>query len=242
MLIFVDKNLQKTVFLHVPKCSGEYFRKEIVKNFEIINEEKIKVFHETHFKDLKLNAFSAFERVVKMIDTEYSISKYGPDEHKMFSTYVLYKNVVNFLNPSEYKFIAFVRNPYQRYISIYFHYNNQDVYTIEQLKTKSIQECIAETREKFNTFMRNNYKLIDTEPHQDILMFDRQYKFLVDENGNLPSNMVVHKLEDSLPEMFSSFNNFNIKNYNLDDYYDVDTKELVYQTYIKDFELFGYDK
>ena len=242
MLIFIDKNSQKTVFLHLPKCSGEYFRKEIVKSFEIINEEKVKVFHETHFKDLKLNAFSAFERITKMIDTEYSISKYGPEQFKLFSTYVLYKNIIHFLDPSEYKFIAFVRNPYQRYISIYFHYNNQDVYTIEQLKTKTIQECIAETREKFNTFIRNNCKLIDTEPHQDILMFDRQHVFLVDENGNLPSNMVIYKLEENLPEIFSSFNNFNIKNYNLDDYYDLDTKELVYQGYIKDFELFGYDK
>ena len=242
MLIFIDKDLQKTVFLHLPKCSGEYFRKEIVNTFEIINEEKIKVFHKPHFKDLKLNAFSAFERIIKMIDTEYSISKYGPDEHKMFSTYVLYKNVINFLDPSEYKFIAFVRNPYQRYISIYFHYNNQDVYTIEQLKTKTIQDCIAETREKFNTFIRNNYGLGYTEPHQDILMFDRQHVFLTDKNGNLPSNIVIYKLEDSLPEMFNSFINFNIKNYNLDDYYDLDTKELVYQTYKKDFELFGYNK
>ena len=236
------QRIQKIVFLHIPKCSGEYFRKEIVKNFEIINEEKVKVFHETHFKDLKLNAFSAFERITKMIDTEYSISKYGPEQFKLFSTYVLYKNIIHFLDPIEYTFIAFVRNPYQRYISIYFHYNNQDVYTIEQLKTKTIQECISETRQQFNTFIRNNYKLVDTEPHQDILMFDRQYVFLIDENGNLPSNMRVYKLEDNLPEIFGSFNDFNIKNYNLDEYYDLDTKEIVYELYKKDFELFGYDK
>ena len=239
MLIFTDKN-SRFVFLHIPKCSGEYFRREIVKNFEIINEEKMKVLHKNHFTNMKLNAFSAFDRVIKMIDTEYSISKYGPDEHKMFSTYVLYKNVVQFLDPSEYTFIAFVRNPFQRFISIYFHYNNQDVYTIEQLKTKSIQECISETRQQFNTFIRNNYKLVDTEPHQDIVMFDRQYVFLVDENGNLPSNMRIYKLEENLPEMFSSFTDFNIKNYTLDDYYDLDTKEIIYNLYKKDFELFGY--
>lgn len=76
------------------------------------------------------------------------------------------------------------------------------------------------------------------------LFFRQQYKYVIDENGNIPNDVTIYKLEDYETNIeaqeFFQFENFNLKRYNYADYYDNECLELINEVYKKDFELLSY--
>ncbi len=74
----------------------------------------------------------------------------------------------------------------------------------------------------------------------------QQYKFIVDENNNIPNDIIIYKLEeyasDSSADQLFNFENFNLKVYDHMEYFDDETLEIVNRKYSMDFELLGYNK
>ena len=92
MLIFSEKNnTNMFIFLHIPKNSGRYMRNQISQNFN------------THNCPIDNN-------IVSFLD----ITK---DKIKAHCNYISIKQFY----PINYKIITFIKNPYDRCISIFFH-------------------------------------------------------------------------------------------------------------------------
>jgi len=74
----------------------------------------------------------------------------------------------------------------------------------------------------------------------------QQYKYIIDENDNIPNDVTIYKLEEyetnTEAKEFFQFENFNLKKYNYADYYDNECLAIINEVYKKDFELFGYEK
>jgi len=189
MLLFGDNY----VFLHIPKNSGKYIRKQIRNQFEVEDIESGPV----------------------------PISRYGVH----VNWHPTYKKLVDIHYK---KFITFSRNPYDRLISTYFYLHMTDPKTIDDFKN-------------FVKFELINFKFENIEIDFENLNFDfffQQYKFILDNDENIPSNLTIYKLEE--PQDFIKFEDFNLKRYNYQDYYDDEMIQIVNSIYQKDFELLGY--
>lgn len=210
MLLF-EYNKTKFIYIHIPKNCGRYIRKQIYSNFECFN----------------VNEGYPYPVSFKVSnDCGYNLhDKYSQIKH-------LSDN-----------FITFVRNPYHRAISFFYLkiFENNVFVTdtpvidfiqnpLEILKTKHMDDLISILKSEFKKFILS---LADTS-------LSCQYKYLVDEDGNIPENITCYKLEE--PETFShlEFKNFNLKTYDLSEYYDSETLEAVNVYFKKDFEIFNY--
>ena len=114
----------------------------------------------------------------------------------------------------DYNYFTYTRNPYDRLISAYFFKN----------KNKG--------KNDFMDFVKNILISLDfsLKFDQNIIHYYPQYLFLCDENLILQENIKIYKLENENP-----------KRYNLTDYFDKISIQIVNQIYNKDFLLFGYD-
>lgn len=140
--------------------------------------------------------------------------------------YLLVSNYINFSRTQNISFFTFVRNPYSRLISIFFYKNPQ----------KTINDFI--------NFIKNEltYFIFDEKFDSNIVHYYPQYLFLVDQNKNVNKDIRVFKLEeyDYYDNNFIKLQNFNLKKYNLCDYYSNDTLEIVNAIYFNDFKIFNY--
>ena len=210
MLIF-NFNETKTIYIHIPKNCGRYIRKQIYNNFEC-------------------------ECVNPGYSYPVSYKVSNDSGYHLHDRYTQVKDLAD-------NFITFVRNPYHRAISFFYLkiFENHVFITdtpvidfirtpLDILKTKDISELTNLLKAEFKKFILDvtNTSLIS------------QYNYLIDENGNVPSNMTVYKLEE--PETFShlNFQDFQLKEYQLSEYFDNETLEIVTNIFQKDFELFGY--
>lgn len=123
-----------------------------------------------------------------------------------------------------YKF-TIVRNPYDRVMSYYFWHKG--------------------TKKMRNGFDKNDFKLFVRK------LSDFQFKYITDpETGEILVDKIV-KYETMANELgtipklkrfnFSNLPKLNVSKNN-SSFYDTELKELVYNKFIKDFELFGYQK
>jgi hypothetical protein len=146
---------------------------------------------------------------------------------------------------------CFVRNPYDRLVSEYFwKIKDNDLRLGINCKNMSFKSFVYQLSLKFN-------KLLDY-PHNEVSHFLPQYLFVCDENGELLVDL-VKKYEDGLEEGlqqlfyelgYNDYDNINLPKSNVTrnnrkkytEYYDEQTKDIVYDLYRNDFEIFGYDK
>jgi|688.fasta_scaffold22242_9 hypothetical protein len=133
------------------------------------------------------------------------------------SKFFLEKNV-------SYKFISFIRNPYDRIISGYSHLN------------------LNRSSEDFNNFLINYLDMKEFEKNYQKIHLLPQYKFLENKKNkkieivnfdNVCNNQKVTSCELTLKD-------FRLKKYNLKDYFNNKSLKIFNKFYEKDFEIGRY--
>jgi len=235
MLIFSNfDDEKKYVFIHILRCSGRYIRKQIYNKFK------------TYF---------VFPEIVSNPQANPVSSTSETDKrYLMHERYLKYKSY----NLGETKFITFIRNPYDRLISCYYYYllsmyyddstNKNDfleflIISFQNLKTKTMDELMEKFKANFKKYIKTEVENLN---HDFNYILCPQYKFIVDENNQIPNDVTIYKLEEYTPEsepgLFFQFENFNLKVYDHSEYFDNETLEIVNRKYNIDFELLGYKK
>jgi hypothetical protein len=123
-------------------------------------------------------------------------------------------------NQTPYNYYTYTRNPYHRLISA-FYYKNKD-------KDKDNDKC------SIKDFIKNELQTYEFSTVYDkkIIHYYPQWLFVCDENFNIPSHIKIYKIEDCE----------NPKIYDLKQFLDNESIELINKIYEKDFLLFGYEK
>jgi len=130
-------------------------------------------------------------------------------------------------NSEEYRYITFVRNPYDRFISAFKYKFPKANVTIMQSFIKSILP-----KYQFDNYYKHN-----------IIHFYPQYLFLTnehDEEWNISKNIEVTKLENAKDYTFIHLNNFNLPKYKYAEYFDNECISILNKIYEKDFMIFHY--
>tara|TARA_B100000902_G_scaffold265513_1_gene251602 strand:+ start:18188 stop:18751 length:564 start_codon:yes stop_codon:yes gene_type:complete len=121
---------------------------------------------------------------------------------------------ISFLKGQQINYYTYTRNPYNRVISAFFYLNNKS-------NINDFKNWVKEDLTKYDFNTNFNSKIIHYYP---------QYMFIC--NSDFQINEVKF---EKLETKYSS-----IKNYNLPDYFDLETIETINKIYKKDFELFNY--
>ena len=210
------------LYIHIPKTGGMSIEKYLYDKFNIERTYKTSYGYSHPDIDFK-NLFGK--------DQEYTL------QHLTYQKYSNYGYLFDLdILDATLNIIATIRNPYERIISDMFFFIVQTNINIDSTK-KDIEDAIRVY------LYREDY---DYDNHRL-----PQYQFLVDNNGNIPRNIVILKTENLHQEMkdigFSDFNYSENKNRigKSINYYDLLTEEsirMINDFYDKDFELFGYTK
>jgi hypothetical protein len=237
MLIFSDINdeTKKYIFIHIARCSGKYIRKQIYNRFK------------TYFVSPDIVSYP------EIINPVSSTSE-TDNQYIMHQTYLKYKSY----NLGQTKFITFVRNPYDRLISAYYYYllslyyddlsNKNDILEFitspfQSLKIKTMDEFIQKFKADFKKYVKTEVENLNEDFNY---ILTPQYKYIVDENNQIPEDITIYKLEEYTTEseagVFFQFENFTLEVYDHSEYFDDETLEIVNRKYSKDFELLGYEK
>ena len=200
MLIFSEKNTANMyIFLHIPKNSGRYMRNQICIKFD------------THNCPINNNNISLLDIT--------------NNEFKVHCNYITIKKYY----PTNYKIITFIRNPYDRCISIFFH-----IYKI------------FESIDNFKKFLKTqliNFLELD-EYHK--FWFTPQVNYILNSDGEIPNDITIYKLEEYTSESevgkFLQFKDFQLKKYDYSLYLDTECIEIINKVYNKDFIILNYEK
>jgi len=252
MIIFTENtnanptNAEKIyILIHIPKNSGRYMRKEITNRFIIIN---------------KINDLTIVKTEIK--NDGFFVPQHN-DGDIVLPAHTSYNKFKEY-NINVEKFFTFTRNPYDRFLSGYFYclelnilkfilrnikftFNTNFVIDeeIEYSKDALLSYSSNEFKEKLKIFIKIIKELSDNNNLMNTI-FKPQYIFVTDENGNIPTDIKIYKLEDyetnTEAQDFFKFENFKLKTYNYSDYYDDECISIINEIYKKDFELFGYKK
>ena len=228
MLTFYSNGV-KYIYIHIPKNSGTYIRNQIcskLENVSIFNllEETGVILPENILEEIKNLHFLFYHFSYSLIKSQSQFSsKITPD----------------------CKYITFVRNPYNKLISGYFY--KYYIKKTPEFKTITFIGLKDENEEEFTSLVVEFKRLIKEnllEYSETDLFFRQQYKYITDENGNIPHDVTIYKLEDyetnTEAQEFFQFKNFNLKRYNYADYYDNECLTIINEVYKKDFELLSY--
>jgi hypothetical protein len=128
---------------------------------------------------------------------------------------------------------AFIRNPFDRLVSMYFSNKQLGNEWIKEFDTfeKFINGLIGGEVKKYRHYESLSYYLVDKDNNITV-DFIGKYENLENDFGKI-SNILG--LTGNIPKINTSEHD------NYRKYYNHTTKELVYKYYQKDFELFGYE-
>lgn len=203
--------MKKGIFVHIPKTAGKSVLFEIRKR-------KLPVLCFGHKKMIEIinNKNNDLRNIVRNV-----------------------KHIK--VNVDEYISFAFVRNPYDRFLSSYHFY--KDIYTgkrgvnIEIGKYKSFNDfCLNFKNFKYKNdlqFIEQKKFLYNTE-NKKIVNFIGKFENLDDEWKKLCDLLEIEY--DKLPIKNAS------KHKNWEEVYDDKMKNIVYNLFSEDFECFGYEK
>lgn len=155
--------------------------------------------------------------------------------------------ILKAINPKKYSFrFTFVRNPYDRLVSAYKDKVRKPCETgVISYNYKLLKEDMS-----FKDFVRAVHKTPDDKIDRH---FRSQYWSLKDDEGGIYPDF-IGKFENIQEDYKKLMNNLGIENPpelphrrnskkgNYMDYYDEETKKLVYERYYEDFKLGGYEK
>lgn len=123
---------------------------------------------------------------------------------------------ISFLKEENISYYTYTRNPYNRIISAFFYKNPK----------RNIDD--------FKLFVKNDLIKYNFNEKYDknVIHYYPQYMFICDNSFQI-NEVKFYKLEDN--------KDFNIKEYNLSDYFEAETIQIINQIYKKDFEYFNYE-
>jgi len=204
MYIF-EKGNDLYVYIHIPKNHGTYIRSRIYDNYNVI-QSFWGIFNHRDFAHLP-----------------YLFRKKFIEQSK-----VIKERKTRFPNQT-IQYITFIRNPYDRVISAFFHLHRADL-------------ARRPNREKyFIDFVEHeliNYKFNDY--NSDYIHYYPQYKFVIDQNGKIGSDITFYKSDQYHNQELVFPDTWIVRKYNLKQYYTQHTLDIVNQLYAKDFEIFNY--
>jgi hypothetical protein len=223
------------VFLHIPKAAGTTVEKILdmscKSNFFTIDRN-----HGGNVNWISLEKFSEEEK------------QFCAAKNMQHFTFLELKKILEpeFFN-NAFKF-SVVRNPYSRIISEYFFVKK--IAGFNPLLTNIEVDCPS-----FSFFVKTQLILPRLQRvHKFDGHLETQASFLLNENGDLSSINKIYKFETEMQDCLDFCRqraNINIMNIharegdydkNIAQYYDAETKDLVYNFYKQDFDLFGYNK
>ncbi len=141
---------------------------------------------------------------------------------------------------------TFVRNPYDRLVSCY-----EDKIMSDRKKEDLLIKNELYKKMPFKEFVKAIYSISDIRADQHI---KSQYFFVADRKGNLLVDFIgkFENLQDDYKKICKKLGikkpkklptkNKSKRKKDYREYYDKETKRLVYERYKKDFEMFGYSK
>lgn len=145
----------------------------------------------------------------------------------------------------EYYIVSGFRNPYSRFVSIFHFIFDRETRTTDEFKAFAKKKIWEEK----NLINRPNYQL-NLSDIFEYQKFKPQYLVRVENLYEDIMNLwfVKEKKDDKLLEIMDSYVNTNNFHHeqgprpSWQEHYDEETANLVYDFFIKDFELGGYDK
>jgi hypothetical protein len=162
------------------------------------------------------------------IKNKYKIIKAFWDVGKIDRAHIPYSMRHIFIkNPQECRYITFVRNPYDRFISAFKYKFPKKSILMMQTFIKDILPTY-----QFDKFYNPN-----------IIHFYPQYLFLTneqDEEWDINNTIEVTKLENAADYKFIRFKNFNLTKYKYTEYFDNECISILNKIYEKDFMIFHY--
>jgi len=212
----------KTIFIHIPKCAGT-------------SVEKVLIDYQLDRKTFKAD----LQKWWGNLNTTHG--KYELD-HSTFS--YLQNNCKNY-NPQFFKFCV-VRNPYSRLVSEFHHCKKKGSRFVKNFTDFK----------SFVYFIRDNFEFIlnnEEKKHHIVSHYIPQYKFVyIDgvckmdyvmkfEKINKDWEILCKKLKINR-KLIKDGTYSSGKKYNYNEYYDDELRNIVYNLYKEDFELFNYPK
>ena len=212
----------KAIFIHIPKAGGTSIESTIC-DFPL-------------FRYKLINKYCWYGNI-KNNDIKYEL------DH---STMAYLKNNCKYFNNNYFKF-AVVRNPYARLVSEYHYCKYQYSRFIKKLD--SFKDFVYELRDKFKYVIQNKEKdhlyvshylpqYLFTHNYKKIQLVNKIYKL-----ENIKEDWIdICKNLDIDKELLKTEKNSSKFNYNYEDYYDKELKDIVYELYKDDFIIFKYEK
>ena len=225
----------KIIFIHIPKTGGGTI------------EKSLGIFGEDNNGSLKVNNNILYGKESNKFLQHLTIQEIYKVKQKEFSNY---------------KKISFVRNPYDKIVSEYLW--RIQVYAKKKIEFKKylFDEVIPRKNGK-NIFIQDFYKDESLIPLMDIHYLE-QYKFLVNKDGSFDTDF-IGKFENLEEDFFKTFgfkilenkihkskSNYlyylykkivpkSLKKKAYRQFYDNETRDLVYKEYNKDIKYFNYN-
>lgn len=212
----------KTVFIHIPKAGGTSIE-SILCDFPL-------------FKYQLVNKYNWYGNI-RNKEIKYEL------DH---STMAYIKKNCKYYDNTYFSF-TIVRNPYARLVSEYHYCKYQ--YSRFIKNTTTFKDFILELQEKFPTIIKDKEKnhlyvshympqYLFTHNYRKIKIIDKIYKL---ENINKEWKDIC-KILSIEKELIKSEKNSSKFEYDYKEYYDEELKNIVYELYKDDFEIFNYEK
>jgi len=222
----------KILFIHVPKCAGTTVE-------QILDMSTVKNLFATSCPTKEIECIYSFENFSEIEKKRCQLKNPQHYTYKELKK-ILPPDVIN----TYYKF-AIVRNPYTRLASAYMFAKIK-----QSLMKKRFSDRFPSFSEFVNTQLYVDYetRLYDYDGH-----LETQTSFLESENGSFNELNRIFKFEQDLPECLSMLKaktriNFDVHSRKstydkpIQELYDFNTQEIVYNFYKDDFINFGYSK
>ena len=210
----------KVIFIHIPKCAGTSI-------------ENVLIDYKLDKKTFKADIHKWWGNL-NTVNGKYEL------DHSTFA--YLANNCKNY-NPSFFKFCV-VRNPYSRLVSEYHYCKKRCSRFVKNLT--DFKSFIYFIRDKFEVILNNEEK-----NHFIISHYLPQYKFIyIDGKCTMDYIIKFERLDKDWEIVCKKLNikrklvnegkYSSGKKYDYNDYYDDELRNIVYNLYKEDFELFNY--
>lgn len=212
----------KVIFIHIPKAGGTSIE-NLICDFPLYRYKLV-------------NKYNWYGNI-KNDHIKYEL------DH---STMAYLKNNCKYFDNTYFSF-SVVRNPYARLVSEYHYCKFKYSRYIKNLN--NFKEFVFEIKDKFNDILKEKEKnhlyvshylpqYIFTHNYRKLQIVDKVYKL-----ENLKNDWIeICKKLNIEKELIKIEKNSTDFSYNYEDYYTEELKEIVYELYKDDFEIFSYDK